>query len=97
MIRLIREIAASGLPQADQMLVAMKIAYANAFDRALLSPAAAEPALVAPASPEAADKKTLADVAVQLASLSQRLLTTAGAARRATAAESVAEEKVIVN
>jgi hypothetical protein len=46
LIEYIRDVVALGIPEADEVLVASKIAHGNSFFRAILSPAASQPGLV---------------------------------------------------
>jgi hypothetical protein len=80
LIQYFRDLVALGLPEADEVLVASKIAHGNSFYRAIFSPAARQPDLLtakaraaAGVQQLAASQQQLADLALQLANLSQQL------------------------
>lgn len=84
LIQFIRDVVALGIPQADEILVTSKIAHGNSFYRALFSPAATRPGLLARADHLAIDQQQLANVARQLASLSEQLFSAGSSAPGAT-------------
>lgn len=74
LIEYIRDLVASGLPQADEILVASKIAHGNSFYRAIFSPAARQPGLLKAKASIATSQHQLASILQELTTLSQRLL-----------------------
>jgi hypothetical protein len=77
MIEFIRDLIALGIPQADEVLVASKIAHGNSFYRALLSPAASQPGLLR-AKSDIAGNQQIAKIAVDLTNLTQQLQSISG-------------------
>jgi hypothetical protein len=97
MIEYIRDLVATGLPQADEILLHSKIAHGSSFYRALFAPAAKQPALLKANLAETAGRQQLTDVAQTLLNLSQQLLSAGTAAQQTLSAGSVTLNRQIVS
>ena len=90
LIEYIRDLIALGIPQADEVLVASKIAHGNSFYRALLSPAASQPGLLRAKSGIAGNQQ-IANIALDLTSLTQQLLSVGGVTQIAEVVRGIRE------
>ncbi|MBI5902012.1 MAG: hypothetical protein HZB84_00810 [Deltaproteobacteria bacterium] len=94
LIEYIRDLVASGLPQADEILVASKIAHGNSFYRAIFSPAASQPGLLKEKVPIAANQQQIANIALELINVSQRLLSTGSITQSAEMVGGLADREI---
>jgi hypothetical protein len=91
LVEYIRDVVALGIPEADEILVASKIAHGNSFSRAIFSEAASQPGLLGKNTNLARDER-LANVARELTSLSQQLLDAGNITQSVDVLDGISEE-----